>query len=210
MFTRSPQLLVSSPHPISQLIHLQSFPLPVLLWAFFQCSLAILPHSRVVQQLARCEIARKFNCYSLGRGSYFKPDRWPFQVKEEESQNVQGWKGPLWVTQSNPLPKQGHLQQAAQDLVQAGLEYLQRRLHSLPGQPVPVLRHPQSEEVLPHVQVELPKLQFVPISPCPVTGHHWKESGRGGGHQPSVVLKVISAQSKFILKLVTETQRSPT
>jgi len=38
-----------------------------------------------------------------------------------------------------PLPKQGHLQQAAQDLVQAGLEYLQRRrLHNLPGQPVPV------------------------------------------------------------------------
>ena len=26
-----------------------------------------------------------------------------------------------------PLPKQGHLQQAAQDLVQPGLEYLQRR-----------------------------------------------------------------------------------
>ena len=33
-----------------------------------------------------------------------------------------------------PLPKQGDLQQAAQDLVQAGLEYLQRRrLHNLPG-----------------------------------------------------------------------------
>ena len=76
------------------------------------------------------------------------------------------------------LPKQGHLQQAAQDLVQAGLEYLQRRrLHSLPGQPVPVLRHPQREEVLPHVQTELPVLQFVPIAPCPATGHHWKESG---------------------------------
>jgi len=29
------------------------------------------------------------------------------------------------------LPKQGHLQQAAQDLVQAGLEYLQRRGRSL-------------------------------------------------------------------------------
>jgi len=26
-----------------------------------------------------------------------------------------------------PLPKQGHLEQAAQDLIQAGLEYLQRR-----------------------------------------------------------------------------------
>jgi len=52
------------------------------------------------------------------------------------------------------LPKQGHLQQAAQDFVQAGLEYLQRgRLHNLPGQPVPVFCHPQSQEVLPHVQI---------------------------------------------------------
>ena len=50
-----------------------------------------------------------------------------------------------------PLPKQGHLQQAAEHLVQAGLEHLQRRrLHNLPGQPVSVLRHPQGEEVLPH------------------------------------------------------------
>jgi len=41
-----------------------------------------------------------------------------------------------------PLPKQGRLQQDAQDLVQAGLEHLhRRRLHNLPGQPVPVLRH---------------------------------------------------------------------
>ena len=49
-----------------------------------------------------------------------------------------GWKGPLWVTQPKPLPKQGHPQQAAQHRVQAGLEYLQRRrLHSLP-------RHPQA------------------------------------------------------------------
>ena len=57
------------------------------------------------------------------------------------------------------LPKQGHLQQAAQDLVQVGFEYLQRRrLHNLPGQAVPGLRHPQSEEILPHVQTELPLL----------------------------------------------------
>jgi len=46
------------------------------------------------------------------------------------------------------LLKQGHPEQAAEDLVQAGLEYLQRRrLHNLPGQPVPVLHHPQREEV---------------------------------------------------------------
>jgi len=69
----------------------------------------------------------------------------------------------------SPLPKQGHLHQAAQELVQVGFEYLQRRrLHSLPGQPVPGLHHPQREEVLPHVQTELPLLQFVPIAPCPV------------------------------------------
>jgi len=72
-----------------------------------------------------------------------------------------------------PLPKQGHLLQAAQDCIQEGLEYLQRRrLHHLPAQPVPVLRHPQREEVLRHVQTEVPVLQFVPIASCPVTGHY--------------------------------------
>jgi len=72
-----------------------------------------------------------------------------------------------------PLPKQGHLQQAAQDLVQVGFEYLQRRRLCKPsGQPLPVLRHPQREEVLPHVQMELPVLRFVPVAPCPVAGHH--------------------------------------
>jgi len=46
-----------------------------------------------------------------------------------------------------PLPKQGHPEQAAQDCVQVGFEYLQRRrLHSLPGQPVPGLRHPQMKK----------------------------------------------------------------
>jgi len=55
-----------------------------------------------------------------------------------------------------PLPKQGHPEQAAQDLVRVGLEYLQRwRLHNPSGQPVPVLRHPQREEVLPHVHPAL-------------------------------------------------------
>jgi len=39
-----------------------------------------------------------------------------------------------------PLLKQGYLEQAAWDVVQMGLEYLQRRrLHNLSGQPVPVL-----------------------------------------------------------------------
>ena len=68
-----------------------------------------------------------------------------------------------------PLPKQGHLAQVAQDLVQAGSEFFQRRrIHRLPGQPVPVLCYPLREEVLPLVQLELPVLQVVPVAPCPV------------------------------------------
>ena len=71
-----------------------------------------------------------------------------------ESQTGRGWQGPLGVPQPNPLPKQGHPEQGAQHRVQAGLEYLQRRLHSLPGQPGPGLWHPPREEALPRVQTE--------------------------------------------------------
>jgi len=56
----------------------------------------------------------------LPRGAVESPS-----LEITESQNVQGWKGPLWVTQSNPLLKQGHPEQAAQDCIQVGLEYLQ-------------------------------------------------------------------------------------
>jgi len=62
------------------------------------------------------------------------------------------------------LPKQGHLEQAAQDLVQVGFEYLhRRRLHKSSGQPVPVLRHPQGKAVLPRVQLELPVFSLCPL-----------------------------------------------
>jgi len=65
------------------------------------------------------------------------------------------------------LPQQGHLQQAAQNLVKAGLEYLQRRrLHSHPGQPGPGLRHTQREEVLPHVQMEKYSVTLLTLSPA--------------------------------------------
>jgi len=91
------------------------------------------------------------------------------------------------------LPKQGHLEQAAQDFVQVGLEYLQRRrIHSLSGQPVPVLCHPQSEKVLPHVQKELPLLQFVPVSPCPVASVDDARSS-------SITTALCSVSSKLVL-----------
>jgi len=78
-----------------------------------------------------------------------------------QSQNGRGRQALLWVTQSNPLPKQGHPEQAAQDHVQAGLEYLQRRrLHNLPGQPVPCC----SSIVILSKIIPLPPLNFVSFS----------------------------------------------
>jgi len=99
--------------------------------------------------------------------------RTPLATRGSRITECSGLEGTSGSSSPTPLPKQGCLQQAAQDLVQVGLEYLQRRrLRNLPGQPVPRLCHPQREEVLPHVQTELPLLQFVPIAPCPVAGHH--------------------------------------
>ena len=68
------------------------------------------------------------------------------RIAESQNHRMLGVGRDLCVSSIPTLPpKQGHLQQAAQDLVQAGLEYLQRRrLHNLPGQTVPVFRHPQS------------------------------------------------------------------
>jgi len=90
-----------------------------------------------------------------------------------ESQNNWGWKRPLKVICT--LPKQGHLELAAQDRVQVGLEYLQWwRLHSLSGKSVPVLGHPHNKKVFPCVLTEPPVFPFVPITSSAVTGNHRK------------------------------------
>lgn len=48
-------------------------------------------------------------------------------------------------------------EKVTQGLIQVALEYLQSRtLHALPGKTVPVLPHPQSKEVSPHIQIEFP------------------------------------------------------
>ena len=61
---------------------------------------------------------------------------------------------------------------------QTAFEHLQRRrLHNLPGQPVPVLSQPHSKKAIPDVQRDPPVFQFVPIASGPVTGHQWKEPG---------------------------------
>jgi len=72
--------------------------------------------------------------------------RLKFRITESQNHRMVGVGRDLCGSPSpTPLPKQGHLQQAPQDLVQGGLEYLQRRrIHNPSGQPVPVLHHPQS------------------------------------------------------------------
>jgi len=61
-----------------------------------------------------------------------------FLFTESQTHRMVGVGRDLCGSSPTPLPKQGHLEQAAQDLVQAVLEYLQRRrLHNLPEQPVP-------------------------------------------------------------------------
>ena len=78
-----------------------------------------------------------------------------------ESQNCGGWKGPQEIIESKPPAKAGSLQYFAQVGIQTGLEYLQRRrLHSLSGQPVPVVCQHYCKEVLLHVSTELPMFKF--------------------------------------------------
>ena len=46
-----------------------------------------------------------------------------------------------------------------------------------PWQPVPVLHYPHCEEFPSHIGAELPVVQFMAISPCPVPTDCWREVG---------------------------------
>ena len=77
------------------------------------------------------------------------------------------------IIQSTFCFRYSHLEHIAQDHIQVGFEYLQkRRLHNLSGQLVPVLCHPDSKELLICVCMELSMSQFVPIAPCSVAAHY--------------------------------------
>lgn len=62
--------------------------------------------------------------------------------------------------------------------IQTVLEYLQwGTLHSLSGQPLPVLSQLNSKEVFPRVQMELHVHQFLSIAACLIVWHHQEEPG---------------------------------
>uniref|UniRef100_A0A8B9DDP6 Chromosome 16 open reading frame 72 n=1 Tax=Anser cygnoides TaxID=8845 RepID=A0A8B9DDP6_ANSCY len=82
------------------------------------------------------------------------------------------WEGTSEDHPVQPPVEQDPLEHLAQDGIQVGFEYLQRRLHNLSGQPVPVLCHSPSKEVPPHIGPEPPGLQFVLVASPPVAGHN--------------------------------------
>lgn len=90
-----------------------------------------------------------------------------------ESQVLEGISGYI---QSNLTAEALSLPYVTQESVQESFEYADKRLHNLSRQPVPVLCH-LPKDVLSCVQTKSSVLQFVPIAPCPATGHHRKDPG---------------------------------
>lgn len=73
-------------------------------------------------------------------------------TESQNHRNVEVERDRWWASGSAPLLKQGHLDQVAQDHVQAAFEHLQAwRLHNLPGQAVPVLSHVHGKNLFPDV-----------------------------------------------------------
>ncbi|KAK4825514.1 hypothetical protein QYF61_000027, partial [Mycteria americana] len=96
-----------------------------------------------------------------------------------ESQNHIGWKRPLrssspTINLTLPRPPLHHV---PKHLIQTPFKYLQGwRLNPFPGQPVPMLDNPFSEEKFPNIQSKPPLAQLEAISSCPITCYLGEET----------------------------------
>ncbi|KAK4818986.1 hypothetical protein QYF61_022653 [Mycteria americana] len=96
-----------------------------------------------------------------------------------ESRNHIGWKRPLrssspTVNLTLPRPPLHHV---PKHLIQTSFKYLQGwRLNHFPGQPVPMLHNPFSEEKFPNIQSKPPLAQLEAISFCPITCYLGEET----------------------------------
>ncbi|KAK4832223.1 hypothetical protein QYF61_021070 [Mycteria americana] len=96
-----------------------------------------------------------------------------------ESQNCIGWKRPLRSSSPTlnltlPRPPLHHV---PKHLIQTSFKYLQGwRLNHFPGQPVPMLDNPFSEEKFPNIQSKPPLAQREAISSCPITCYLGEET----------------------------------
>ncbi|KAK4818570.1 hypothetical protein QYF61_014706 [Mycteria americana] len=99
--------------------------------------------------------------------------------KAAESQHRIGWKRPLrssspTVNLTLPKPPLHHV---PEHLIQTSFKYLQGwGLNHFPGQSVPVLENPFSEEKFPHIQSKPPLAQLEAISSCPITCYLGEET----------------------------------
>jgi len=91
-------------------------------------------------------------------------------TKSQEWARWEGWSAP------GPSPAQGgtHKADCFGPCPGSFWRSPRGRLHSISGQYVPVLCHPHSMKVFPDFQREPSVFQFVLITSCPGTGHHWK------------------------------------
>ncbi|KAK4821029.1 hypothetical protein QYF61_012115 [Mycteria americana] len=104
-----------------------------------------------------------------------------------ESQNRIGWKRPLrssspTVNLTLPSPPLHHV---SKHLIQMSFKYLQGwRLNHCPGQPVPMLDNPFSEEKFPNLQSKPPLAQLEAISSRPITCYSGEETDPTSLHPP--------------------------
>ncbi|KAK4810666.1 hypothetical protein QYF61_007466 [Mycteria americana] len=100
-------------------------------------------------------------------------------VSHTKSQNHIGWKRPLrssspTVNLTLPRPPLHHV---PKHLIQTSFKYFQgRRLNHFPGQPVPMLDNPFSEEKFPNIQSKPPLAQLEAISSRPITSYLGEET----------------------------------
>ncbi|KAK4815867.1 hypothetical protein QYF61_009918 [Mycteria americana] len=104
----------------------------------------------------------------------------PAEVKQiTESQNHIGWKRPLRSSSPtiNLTPPKPPLHHVSKHLIQTSFKYLQGwRLNHFPGQPVPMLDNPLSEEKFLNIQSKPPLAQLEAISSCPITCYLGEET----------------------------------
>ena len=109
---------------------------------------------------------RRGSAYSGSKSelSHLLDPSFPYGFKSQNHRMVVAGRDLCESSSPSPLPKQGHLEQAAQDLVQAAFKYLQRRrLYNLSGQ-VRMHMHSPCTPALGKTLVE-PLTHLTPASP---------------------------------------------
>lgn len=110
-------------------------------------------------------------CFMLFYPSFPRTERY-----FRDSQHGWGWQGPLGPPAPTSASAEPSRARWPGPHPSCFWKSSRRRIHSLSGEPVPVLWHPHSTEV-PHAQREPPVFQCVSTVSFPGAGYHLKEPG---------------------------------